>query len=190
MLPAAIWANANASMLEWIAWQQAKTAALGHSASELILKMHDMLPLMSKGAFVLMAALTYSFAILRWLYHFFLALIFKRFNSPVIPPPLKFFVVNSAAWAFWFAAFGNLCAYALWRSDGDIRGYLERLISDHQYVFLLTMVAVGLALKFCGKVQHRGMLQVYGGSKAAMAMVDSVAIAISILMLFFVSHYR
>lgn len=137
-----------------------------------------------------MAGLIYSVALVRWLYHMSWATALIRFGVGVRHVRLKFFVLQSAAWAFWFTAAGQIMVWIIWESNGNVRSYLHTAIANHPDAALAIVGGLGLAARYCAKVQRKGMQTVYGGSWKVLLLVDSTVVATCFLLLFVLAQTK
>lgn len=184
LLPAGLWAAANLSLIEWVASRQLMAGGPAHP--ELSQRLHTVQSVTGKGAFALMFALVYGVTLLRWCKQRGVAWLMGQLKRPVPTLPWSYYLINTTAAAVWFSLFAYAITWCIWKSDGNVRQYLDQLVAQSPLVFAGTMLAIGFARNAHANRSVRGMRAFYGSNYWAVFWVDVTLVAV-LFIIFLVS---
>lgn len=139
------------------------------------------------GAFTAVAI--YGLAGGRYLFHHSLVWLWQRVGQPGVAAPFNYYVVNTAAWATWFAAYALIVEGFIEENGLDFREALNRLVLAHANIVLVICFLVFAVLKRVSRNSRDGMTVVYGGSRARVLVADVLACALAVGALLLVAHF-
>jgi hypothetical protein len=184
-LPASMFAKVCNSLLVWTAihMQAAQRAPEG-----VIHRYFSCVHWVVAATAAMVGVAIYGFASARYIFHRALVWLWHRLGHPGATAPLNYYVVNTAAWATWFAAFSWAIESMIERYGIDFRQSLNGLIATHEYAVIAFCFAVYFGLNRVSRNRRDGMTAVYGGSRARLMVADSLACVLAVAALVLVGH--
>ncbi|MFW6749176.1 hypothetical protein ACKUG4_00620 [Pseudomonas glycinae] len=189
LLVAGVVAATIRSFYQWVFWREMNKSDPSSPAADLLLMLHNTEGRYFWFAFVFSAVLVYALAGLRWSYHFGAISFIRRWRPNLSNPPLKYFVVTTAAWGLWLSLYSAVVVYGLWqwKAQVDLAMLLNQYVEQHQTGVLVTLLGIGVAMRLAGRNGELGMKALYGGSKWLSMAVSLVAICALLLLAFLLS---
>ena len=141
------------------------------------------------AAGALVAVAIYGLSGARYIFHRSLVWLWRQIGQQSVTAPFNYYLVNSAAWATWFAAYALLIEGFIEENGIDFREALNRLVRDHANTVLVICFVVYAVLKRVSRNSRDGMTAVYGGSRVRMFIADGLACALAVGLLLLIAHF-
>lgn len=188
LLVAGMYAAAAQSVYQWVFWREMSKPVPAKPAADLLMQLHKTEGRYFWAAFALAAVLIYGLACLRWGYHYCAIHVMRRWRPELSKPPLKYFVVTTAAWGLWLSLYSAVVVYGLWQwnAQGDLGDFLSAYIQTHQVSVLVVLLIIGAAMKLAGRNSELGLRILYDGSRWLCVLVDVFAMSVMVLLALFV----
>lgn len=134
LVVAGVCAAAVQSIYQWMFWQEMHKPAPAKPPADLLLQLHKTEGQCFWIAFAFTALLVYALAGLRWGYHYGAIHTIRKWRPELSKPPLKYFVVTTAAWGLWLSLYIAGVVYGLWnwKAQGDIGEFFNTYVQTHQ----------------------------------------------------------
>ncbi len=181
-LVAGIFAPAFQSTYQWVFWREASKAVPAQTCSELIFRLHETEGKIFWIGFGITTLLLFFIALSRWGYHYLVISFVRKWLPELCNPPLKYFVVTTAAMGFWLSLCFSLAVQGLWywKLDGDLSFIVNEYISTHLPEAAATAIVIAVCMRLAGRNSDQGMKALYGGRKGLTILVSMLAIASTI----------
>lgn len=179
LLVAGVAAATVRSVYQWVFWHEMNKSVPAQPPADLLLMLHNTEGRYFWFAFLFIALLVYVLAGLRWSYHLGVISFIRRWRPNLGNPPLKYFVVTTAAWGLWLSLYSALVVYGLWqwKAQGDLATLVNQYFEQHQVGVIVALLGIGVAMRLAGRNGELGMKALYGGSKWLSMAVSLVAIS-------------
>ncbi|WP_248801061.1 hypothetical protein [Pseudomonas sp. MWU13-2105] len=187
---AGVCAAAAQSIYQWMFWREMDKPSPAKPPADLLLQLHKTEGRYFWMVFALTALLVYALASLRWGYHYGAIHVIRKWRPELSKPPLKYFVVTTAAWGLWLSLYITGIVYGLWnwKTQGDVGEFFNTYVQTHQVGALVAVLIIGSAMKLAGRNSELGMKALYGGSKWLSMLVDVIGIGVMVLLMLFVTR--
>lgn len=185
LVGAGLAAKGGYELFSWLYFQSASVGAGDVAAFE---RMKHMTSWGGWGFFILTAALIYGVALIRWGYHLGAFTICQKFNLSVVRIPLLYFVVTTATFGLWLGLSVRGLAW-VFESGGTQGKVVSNFVSNHPYVFIVSLMVIGLSSQWAYRNGRLGMKAVYANSGWLVTAVYLVSILLLFLMQFVISRF-
>lgn len=190
LVVAGVCAAAVQSIYQWVFWREMDKPSPAKPPADLLLQLHKTESRYFWMAFILTAVLVYFLAGLRWGYHYGAIQVIRKWRPELSKPPLKYFVVTTAAWGLWLSLYIAGVVYSLWnwKAQGDIGEFFNTYVQTHKVGVLAVLFIIAAAMKFAGRNSELGMKALYGGSKWLSMLVDVIGIGVMVSFMLLVTQ--
>ncbi|WP_233236529.1 hypothetical protein [Bordetella sp. LUAb4] len=163
---AAVFGAAVRSFDDWLLLRELSTPTTSIAPLELVKLVHQREFLMHWGGFILFALALYISALVRWSYHSGWVGLLKQTGLALVRPPLKYFIVSTAASGLWFGLF-TMATVVLLKQNSE---FVAELLNRYQYGFQLgivgTLLLAAVALHVADKNRQTAIRSIYAGVPA------------------------
>jgi len=184
LVGAGLAAKGGQELFSWLYFQHA-TVDIGDIAA--FERMKHATTMGAWGFFVMTAVIIYGIALIRWVYHLGAFTICRRFDLAVIKIPLLYFVVTTATFGLWLGISVRALAW-MYESAGAQGHTASRFVSDHPYVSVAAVLAVGMSTQWAFRNGQLGMKAVYANSSWLVTAIYAAAIPLLLLLQFLSSR--
>jgi hypothetical protein len=184
-LPAAMFAKTFYSFLMWTALHM---QAREHAPDAIVHQFLGYARWSANATGAFMALAIYGLSGCRYIFHRSLVRLWQHAGVPGVTAPLNYYIVNTAAWATWLAAYAVIVEAFIEENGIDFREALNRLVLSHPNIVIAVCFIVVTVVNRVSRNSREGMTAVYGGSRVRLLVADGLACVVAVGMLLVIAH--